>query len=463
MPDCSAIPLPFPILRQLFSLATPLVISQLISICGGLVDLYFSNKESSEVAAIVALASAIFLTISSTLIVLMHGMSPALAESWGRRNLLEFAGNLRSGILFALLSSVLLSVAVIAYTDDVLRAFEVPVGLSGSVQQYLHITALGLPAIALARVYYLTASAIGKQSSIIVINVAALLVKVSSTWLLFTTANGGPLACAYSTLIMSYSALAVSLVFCRTSEFSMIRNLIPRGRRTLTNMAAMARLGIPGAFCQFAEIASLTVITLVIAPLGVGSIVSHQVLSQITVFCFAFPFGIGMATQILISRSMGTQRPAEGIIFARTGIALSGGLALLFACAFGYFNRTVAEVFNLGLEVAAMIGLLSPIFGVYLVFDALQATINLSLRAHRVVVLPAILTSATLWSVGVAGGLGLSCGYFGASWLHMGIPNLRTDGLSGIWLAGATALVIISILLALRLRTANRSGLLGKR
>lgn len=449
-------------ISKILGIAVPLIIAQLAIILNGFSDVYFSSNHSSNTAAVVGISSSIFVTAAATLVALIHGLSSIFSEQWGSGNKRGLSESLKAGLIVAIVSSTLLSISINYFSASLLKVFDVPEELWDPVLDYLGIATYSLPAIAISRLYFVLASAVDKQKTIVYVNLLSLSIKLIVTWILISGRFGfeslGAMACAFSTLAMFLTSSIASFFILSQNHFSDIRGAFFSVKLKRSAITEMLKLGIPMSILQFAEIASLTIISFIVAPLGELSIAAHQILSSLTVLAFTFPYCIGMASQIMIARSIGKAEYTVATKYSRLGITMSGLLALLLCTLMLIFQLDLVAIFSSDANLSSLLIPIFPIFLVYILFDAVQASINSSLRGFRVVVFPTFVYIGFLWGIGVAGGWALCYGTINLSFTNIFSFTLNTSGLSGVWFASAVSLALISIVIFIRLRSAENEA-----
>ncbi len=446
--------------KKILPIAASLIIAQLAVIGNSLSDVYFSNSHSLQAAAIVGLASSIWVTAAATLVALMHGLSPIIAQQWGSKDYVCMAKSLKAGAMVALVSSLSITLFIHFCSGWLLRVFGVPDELEAPVTSWLDIAILALPAIAFARLYFILASTTDRQKTVIYVNVFALLVKIVVTWVLIDGKFGfspqGADACAISLVVMFCVSLAASLCFLYGQHFVEIRKILFITRLEAAAIQDMLKLGIPIAISQFSEVASLTILSLIIAPLGATFIAAHQILSAITTFSFTFAYGIGLAAQIMIARSIGEEKWNHAVQYSRCGVALSSLVALILCIFYFVFKTNMVAIFTVDLSLSSILISIFPLFCAYLFFDAAQTAINSSLRGFKIVLFPSFAYTGLLWIVGVGGGWAMCYGLVSIPYPEAFLAAKVAPGLTGVWVAGVLSLFLISSLLLARLHFSER-------
>lgn len=443
-------------MKEILSIALPLIFAQLAVIGNGLADVYFSNSDSVETAAIVSMASSLFVTVAATLIALIHGLSPIIAQQWGQKDLRGIAKSLKSGVLVSLVASGLFSFIIHYYSNWLMHVFDVPTELIAPVQNYLDIAIFSLPEIALVRLYFVLASAVDKQSTILQINLFALAVKIFTTWILINGKFGfhvlGANACAISLVVMFGTSMIASSLFLFSDDFIGIKKHFTTVQIEFASMKEMLKLGIPISVSQFSEIASLSVLMLIIAPLGTMYITTHQILTSITTFSFTFSYCIGLAAQVMIARSIGQEKPVLAIKYSKSGLSLSCLVSLILCSVYLFLKADILTIFVSDSRLLSLLTFIFPIFCVYLFFDAIQTTANSALRGFKIVVFPAITYTVLLWFIGIGGSLALSYDLISIPYLDRFSLGKADSTLSAIWGASAVSVFLTAFALICRLR-----------
>lgn len=228
----------------------------------------------------------------------------------------------------------------------------------------------------------------------------------------------------------------LNLSFADLRHFTLDR---PRMRKHLS-------LGIPTCVQIGLEISSMSILALLVGRFGAETLAAHHVTIQIICLAFMVPLGMSFAVSIRVSQAAGAGDRAlvhsicgSSMLFAVAWSAVSSALFLIF-------RKDIPRLFT---EDQVVIGIVSTFLIVGAVFqlvDSVQCTAMGALRGLRDVKAPMLIAMLCHWV------LSLPLAWFLCFTLGLG-------GI-GVWIAMATALSLISLLLYMRLSRVSKTCVL---
>ncbi len=240
------------------------------------------------------------------------------------------------------------------------------------MEQYLAVLAFALPAALLFRVYSTLNQALGKPQLVTWLQVASLFIKVPlSIW--FTLGGAGlpaqgVVGCAWATLLVNYTMLALAVWLLRTQSICPPLQLWrPLERPHAPTLSGFLQLGVPAGLAIMVEVTSFTLMALFIARQGTTAAAAHQIAANMAALLYMVPLSLAIATSTRVSYWLGAGQAlrAQRVVYigfrlaALTGIALA---AILFianqevcVCLFRQPRRG-----RCGVRAAAVGGGLSP-------------------------------------------------------------------------------------------------------
>lgn len=444
-----------PQVEKLLKLSVPLIASQYVVLCSGLLDtVYCGHLGPTELSAI-SLASGIWIAIFATCLGFLHGLTPLIAHAHGAKN---------DGLIRVLLGAGVLSALALSIPGVfLLRNAHPLLEMTGAQQatitlatSYLNVLSFGLPAALLSRVYIAYLPAVGISAPILQINIASLVfVKAPfGTVLTFGLAGFprlGVIGCAISSSAMFWGGLVASII----SFVSLNASHGPSFRHspkspTLQAIISISRTGSAIAISQLSEIGSFTVLALLVAGLGAGQSAAHQILSSLTSLLYAVPYAIASATQALTSAELGAKCRAGAWRVASLGLMLSVGLAAIFSIAISISKNFIVNAYSNSYVVKAQVLALVTTAVIFHVLDATQVVCSSILRSLGSNFLPTAIHVGSLWIIGVVGGYFLQSSAFGL------INSSPFRGMGVYWLTYSIGLGLSSvIMLALLVKAWN--------
>ena len=173
-----------------------------------------------------------------------------------------------------------------------------------------------LPPALLFRIYSTLNQALGKPQLVTWLQVGSLFIKLPlSVWFTFGGAGlpaQGVVGCAWATLVVNCSMLALALWLLRTQDLyeplGLWRRMEPPHWPTI---AGFARLGIPAGLAVMVEVTSFTLMALFIARQGTTASAAHQIAANLAAVLYMVPLSLAIATSARVSYWLGAGNPAQ--------------------------------------------------------------------------------------------------------------------------------------------------------
>lgn len=433
--------------------ALTVLAGQLAVMAFGVTDTIVAGRHAQSSLAALSVGSAVFISVYVALMGVLQALLPVWAEQRGARDTGAIGRSLRQSLYLCALACGL-GMALLLSPGALLRWTEVPEALQGEVRRYLAVLALALPPALLFRLYSTLNQALGRPQLVTWLQVASLAVKIPlSVWFTFGGAGipaQGAVGCAWATLVVNYTMLALTLWLLRTQDLYAPLAIWRRMERPdWRQIAGFARLGIPAGLAILVEVTSFTLMALFIARQGTLAAASHQIAANLTAVLYMGPLSLAIAASARVSywRGAGDEERARhvGWMGFRLAVLMGCSLAALLFIAKGQ----LAAVYSSSAHVVALTTGLLGWVAAYHVADAVQTLCVFVLRSYRVTVAPLITYCTLLWGAGLAGGYMLAYRGVGPWSGHPPTP-------APFWAASALALAVTALLFAAMLARALR-------
>ena len=198
-----------------------------------------------------------------------------------------------------------------------------------------------------------------------------------------------------------------------------------------------------------------TLIALFIASLGEITVAAHQVALNYTSILFMLPLSLSMALTVRVGNVVGQQRHRYARRVAWHGIAVCLVVALINGLLLHFTAEPVIGLYTRDADVARLALSLVLLAMIYQVSDSLQVNLAGALRGYKDTRIIMVITLASYWLVGMAGG----------HWLGTrGIPGLVEPlGVHGYWIGLIGGLTVAALMLGERLRRIGKAMAHGER
>lgn len=432
--------------------AVTVLAGQLAVMAFGVADTIVAGRYSEASLAALSVGSAIFISVYVALIGVLGALLPVWAEQRGAGHAQQIGASLRQSLYLCAVASAL-GMAVLLSPGAVLRWTEVPDALRSEVENYLAVLALALPPALLFRIYSTLNQALGRPQLVTWLQVGSLFVKVPlSIWFTFGGAGlpaQGAVGCAWATLVVNCSMLALAVWLLRTQ--ALYRPLAiwkPLERPHWPTIAGFARLGVPAGLAVMVEVTSFTLMALFIARQGTVASAAHQISSNLAAVLYMVPLSLAIATSTRVSYWLGAGEPQHARQVGLLGIRLAYTIGLALAALMFLGRNHLGALYSSNAQVVAVTGGLLGWVAAYHVADALQTLCVFVLRCYRITVAPLVVYCTLLWGAGLGGGYLLAYRGLGR-WDAVATP-------ATFWAASATALAVTAALFAAMLWRAIR-------
>ncbi len=422
-------------MRATLRLSIPIIIAQLGVVLMGVTDNLMIGRILGAVPLGAAgIATSVTFLVSSIGVGGLSIVSALISQAVGKKNTSEVNRLYRAGIRVAWLLSLSLGVVcvlvawqfqIFGQTDDVTQMARPFV---------LILTVSNVPLLLFIAIRQLC-DGLSRPKVTMSITISALLLNVVLNFFLIKSMglNGAALG---TFLARCYMALAIWLYVKRDRFFlPYLEKVQAVSLRPLVQK--ILRLGLPGGFQFFFEIAAFSLAVIMVGWLGEAQLAAHQIAINMASTTYMMATGIGAAGSIRVGMAVGrNNRPAvqrAGTAAFVLSIIFMGVCCLLFLTAnewlVGLYIRDNAEV----VRIAAT---LMVIAGFFQLSDGVQVVGLGVLRGIADVNVPTLLTLFAYWVVA------LPLSYALAFPLGMGAP--------GVWLGLLAGLTVSAVLLTYR-------------
>ena len=424
--------------------ALTVLAGQLAVMSFGVTDTIVAGRYSEASLAALSVGSAIFISVYVALMGVLQALLPAWAELRGARETDGVGRSVRQALYLCGAAS-LIGIAILLSPGPLLRWTEVPLALRTEVENYLAVLALALPPALLFRIYSTLNQALGRPQLVTWLQVGSLFIKLPlSVW--FTFGGGGlpaqgVVGCAWATLVVNCSMLALAVWLLRTQDlYEPLRIWRRIERPHWPTIAGFARLGIPAGLAVMVEVTSFTLMALFVARQGTTASAAHQIASNLAAVLYMVPLSLAIACSARVSYWLGANEPLRARQTVLMGFRLVVLIGTCLAAILLIAKDAIGHIYTNNPSVIAMTGGVLVWVAAYHAADALQTLCVFVLRCYRITVAPLAVYCVLLWGAGLGGGYWLA--YKNTS------PWAMTPSPTPFWAASAVALAVTALLFA---------------
>ncbi len=433
--------------RRIAPLAWPVFVGQLSVLAFATIDTLLVARASATDLAALAVGMAAYVTVFIGFMGVVRALSPIVGQLYGAGKLPE-AGRQVHQALWVALGLAVLGVLLLVFPAPFLALSRVSPEVAAKVRGYLLALAFSLPASLLFTVYRAFNVAVSRPKAVMVLQVAALVLKLPlSTALVFgVPVLGlpalGVVGCGIATAVAMWAQVLAALWVMQRDRFYAGFALMGRGldKPDWHALAHHLKLGLPMGLAILVEVTGFAFMAIFIARLGTTPVAGHQLAVNLVSMLFMMPLALGNATSTLVAQRIGAGDARDARRLGWHGLLIGCGVATLMSSAVFAAREPVLALYT---HDAAVIAAALPLVAwmtVFHVADAAQTIAAFVLRAYKIATAPVVIYVAALWGVGLAGG------YVLAFNLPGGVPA-SLQGAPGFWVASTAGLVLAALAL----------------
>lgn len=438
-------------LRELSTLALPIIAVNLGMTLMGSVDTLMIGRVSPEALASVALGNVYFFSIAMLGIGITLALDPIISQAIGADDPDGVALGVQRGVIIAVLVSIPIAVAMLV-SEPVVRFLRQPAELLPQIRTYTTIIAPSVLPFLLFSVGRQTLQAMHKVAPVVLAIVLANILNVGlNQWLIFGGAGIEPMGVAGSALATTISrwSMVLGLFFIARQELLPVLRPVRRAAFRWPAIGRMLRLGVPIGLQLEIEMVTFGAVAMLMGAFGTLQVASHQVALNLASLTFMVPMGVGMGAAALVGRAVGRGDPVAARAAAKSALGMGAGFMCLTALMFLAVPRFLASLYTNDPGVIAFAAVLLPLAGVFQVFDGLQVVSAGILRGLGDTRAPMIINLVGFVVIGLGMSLFLA---------------FRTSlGAIGLWWGLVIGLAAVATILLLRVRVSLRRPLVRVR
>ncbi|MCB9831752.1 MAG: MATE family efflux transporter [Planctomycetes bacterium] len=432
-------------LRAMFGLALPVVVAQLGLVAFGTVDTMMVGHYSRSALAAAGAGHIFSMLILLVGFGLLQGLDPLIAQAVGAARPDKVAAHFHRGIVIAAGFAVLATL-VMYQAGPLLRLFRQDEAMIPAAAGYVRIVAFGNLPFLLTVLLRQSLQAQGRVTEMLAATLIANLVNVLGNWLLVYGRFGCPElgleGSAWSTAFSRAVLLLLLALFSRRHWWPWLQ--AGRGA-TRRGYASAFRLGLPLALQISFEAGVFNVVGLIMGHLGELELSANQVALNLASLAFMVPLGVSAAAASRVGNAIGAGRADDARASARVAYLLGFLFMSCSGLCFILLPGSLAALYSSDADTVALAARLLPIAGCFALFDGAQVIAHGVLRGTADTRVPALVSLAGYWIVGLPVGLWLC--FHGEVWSP------------GLWWGLTAGLAFVALVLGLRLRRRLRGEL----
>lgn len=336
------------VLKQLFSLAFPIIFSNIISASSGLISMFFIASINQNALAAGALMSSTYGLVTLMVISVLYSVSILIGQAHGTGRDSEIKPIISSGIAIVLLFGVPLT-GILCYMTPIFQFLHQPADLSQLAGQYFQGIAFGLIPSLIGAVYAQFFMGISKAKLVLYFTIVAVVANCFFSYMLIfgfkIIPPMGVFGAGIASSIASYIFLTAILIYIFVNpEFKKYQDT-SKNIFNLSYCKLLLLIGTPISIQYSLELFAFSIITYLMGFIGTNALGAQQIALQCSMVAIMVVMGFSQSGSILISQSCG-----KGTIADRKKIATSTFLAgsifmLLIALMYWLFPNTLIALY----------------------------------------------------------------------------------------------------------------------
>lgn len=440
-------------MKEIIRLAWPVLVAQLALIGNSVIDTAMAGRLDPVDLASVGIGASILVTVLMSLLSVLFALPPLIAHLYGAGRHGEIGHELQQSIWISLFIAIA-AIGLLEHPEPFIAISDLQPAVEAKVRSYLDASAWEVPPMIALRLFFGLSTGIGRPRPVMMVNLAALLMKIPLNCVfMFGLAGmprlGGP-GCAVASAIDAWLMASAAWHWClKHPAYDAFGLRTGIEKPDAQAILSFLKLGVPIGLTFAADVTAFTFMALFIARLGPVVSSAHQIAANLAAAAFMFPLSLGNATSVLAGQALGSARPERARSISWRGIGLGMGTALAISLTFWTCASRIAGLYTTDEAVRKAAIPLIILVGFYHLADALQAVAVNALRGYKKSGVPMVIYTVSLWGLGIGGGflLGLS-DFFGPA-----------RGATGFWVAAIASLSLVAILVSIYLEAVSRNWL----
>jgi len=414
---------PFKTVKDLFSLAFPIILGQLGQMLIGAGDVFVATLYSTTTVAAIGVATGFLNPIFLFGIGLMMGVSPVIAAKIGRGE--DMRRSLSSVLSIAFGVGILLSLIMIGVSEFLVDFAGIEPELVTPVKEYISIVAWSFP---FALVFQAGKEYLQAFEDVMAPNLLALAAVVLNIGLNYFLVFGVGGFEGIGGIGLAIASFLIRLILCLALLGLLLKE--KWGRINWALSKDILRLGLPTAGMFFLEVLAFCAVSVLSGKIDVVSAATNNIILVLASLTFMIPLSISSAVAVRVGNAYGSKNyelleaNAKAALFISLCFTVcSASMFYLFPAAIMRLTSDDSSVINLGIQVLFIVAL-------FQIVDGAQVTFAGILRGVEKALQTSIMVFVGYWLIGIPLGAWLA---FEKKW-----------GVMGLWTGLATSLSILA-------------------
>lgn len=413
-------------LKQLFTIAIPILVTQLALFSMTFFDTTMSGKASSIDLAGVAIGSSLWVPIYTGMNGILLAITPIVSQALGKNETKQIRTYVMQAIYLAFFVGICIIVAGTFLINPILQKMHLDADVAQIAINYLTALSIGIIPLFISNVLRSFIDALGKTKVTMIITLISLPVNIFFNYVLIFGKLGFPrlggVGTGFATAITYWFILIITtLIVWKTPTFSTFR-IFTVMKISLQKWKEIMKIGIPIGLAIFVEVSIFSVVTLLMSQYDTITIAAHQTAMNFASFLYMIPLSLSMAITIIVGFEVGAKRYKDAKTYSFMGLAVALCMAFVTCAILLLFRQEVAQLYSDDPKVIELATSFLLFALGFQFFDATLAPIQGALRGYKDVNVTFFATIMAFWVIGLPTGIYLNTlSQFGAYGYWIGL------------------------------------------
>lgn len=424
-------------------LAWPMFVAQIAQVGVGVVDTVMAGRYGAEDLAAVALGTSLFMTLYISLMGVVTALNPILSQLYGAQKTDDISKVGSQGLWLALVLGIVGMLVMWALIVPLNHYFKLGDYVKHVFAYYVFWIAMALPFALIYRSLHAYASSLNRPKPIMWISLLGLVLSVPINYALIYGVAGlpamGGIGCAIGTVFVFALNTLCLWVYLRISPyFKGFGYLGFAGGIDIPTIKRIAKLGLPIGLSFLIEVSLFTLISILIANLGVEYVASQQVVINISSLVYMVPQSLGAALSVCVGYAIGSGQVQKARYIAGVGLTIGLAASSVTVLLIVLFRTSIVSMYTTDVVVISIASTLLIFNAIFQLPDAMQTIATGALRGYKVTRLPMLIHAIAFW------GCGLCVGYVLCFHFNMGIYGFWSALILSLSLAAIAFIALLS-------------------
>lgn len=290
--------------KELFYLALPLMLANLVNIAYNMIDMFFIGMSGDEALSAVGTAGLYLWLASSVVYFSKQGMETLLSQAIGRGNVHESRDIIKTGVSINVVISVLYTLVMLLFAGPLIYVFNLESqAINDMAIIYLRIASFAILFMMINQNLMSIFQARGQTKQVLIYNGIGLVVNMLLDPLLIITLDLGAAGAAIATVVANALVFIISVV----SLLKYDRQFNQPARFVRLIAGRIMRISIPtGTYQVFFTFVAMIISTYAIT-YGDNVIAAQRIGSQVESLSWMFASGLGIACGVFTGQNYGAK------------------------------------------------------------------------------------------------------------------------------------------------------------